>query len=171
MLLPLSLGACSKSETDKKPVEQASAVSVHDEMVTVVIPQTQAIWDVSNASLNDEGSPDPTKVSDADWQSVKAASSALMTSLDRLATANRFLAAKPGDKIMDQDIAGAAQPKDVQARLDANPQGFRDHAKTLSDFIKAINGAAAKKDFKTFSERTAELDGACEGCHKAYWLK
>jgi hypothetical protein len=160
----LALAACSQSK-------EAATVTVHDEMVKTVIPQTQVIWDVSNQTFDDNGEPDPKKMTDADWVKVKSAAGQLMISLDRMATATKITAAKPGDKILDQEYSGSPKAQDVQAKIDADPNGFRQHAKQMKDFFAVIDQAADTKNFQAFYAKANEADSACEGCHKSYWLK
>lgn len=159
----LSLAGCNKPEASKPVV-------VNDEMTQVIIPETQTIWDVSNATFDDDGNPSAAKMTPEAWTKVQQAVEKASASLDRMAKAEKFLVVSQGGKIQDEDTPTGAKPSDVQKRLDANPEGFRTHARDLKAFYGVLGSAIAKRDFTTFYAKANEIDGACEACHKAYWF-
>lgn len=146
-------------------------VVVHDEMIGVVIPQTEAIWMVSNASMDDTGNGVASRMTPESWTMVNDAVTAVIASLGRLANSGKITVVTPGQKILDQDLDNGAKPTEVQARIDADVPGFQKHARDMAVSFDLIRTAVEKRDFATFYTKSLDLDGECEACHKAFWLK
>lgn len=159
---PLALATAGLAQSSKP-------VSVHEEMIKVVIPKAQVIWDMSNETMDDDGVPSAELMTAERWASVEKAAADLSASMIRLESAEHLLAAGPGQKIMNEEFEGAAKASDVQRLIDADPEGIRKYAREMDEFVAEIAAAVEQRDFDAFYEKSLELDGACEGCHKAYW--
>ena len=64
---------------------------------------------------------------------------------------------------------GVASREQIQAMIDANPEGFRGLAAEMGRQATAIATAAEARDLGAASELLLTFDGACETCHQAYW--
>lgn len=144
-----------------------SAATVHDAMTDVVAPQTQVIWDVGNAALDDDGNPDASRVTDAQWRQVGEAAQRLKDMSLALATADRLVAAKPGATISgEENGANAAQ---VQRLIDADPKAFAEHSRKLAATADGLIAAAAAKDVAKLADISGTIDQDCEACHLQFW--
>lgn len=166
-LIPLAALAQAAAKPAPTPPQP---VMVYNEMHNHVVPKAQTLWDITNATLDDDGNPSPKKMKPADWVKLQGAVNGLAASLNRLGSADKVGVRLPNQKILDEDAPKGSKASAVQANIDANPDGFRQYAKTLAQYVNGINKAAAKRDLKTVYESAGELDGMCEGCHKAYWF-
>lgn len=143
------------------------ALTVHDAMKDVVAPQTQAIWDVGNAALDDDGNPDASRVTAAQWQQVADAAGRLKDVSLALAMAEHPIAAAPGAKLDgEENGANAAQ---VQRLIDANPKAFAGHARTLAAAADGLVAAASDKDVAKLADISGTIDQDCEACHVQFW--
>ena len=57
----------------------------------------------------------------------------------------------------------------VQASLDAEPAGFRAFAAAFAQKARELESAARTRDAAKLSEIVPAMDGACAGCHSAFW--
>lgn len=146
------------------------APNLHHLMKDVVAIQTQAIWDVSNNALDENGDPAPSKIKAADWAKLTSAAGKVKVASESLAQAPHVMAAAPGEKIDGEGATpGAFGAKQVQTAIDANPKVFQAFAKQLSGSMEEIVAATKTKDAKKVIDVAGRLDQECEGCHKQFW--
>ena len=158
------LGVVLIAGCQKKPEPQ-----LHDSMAQVVVPQSQVLWDVTNGVLNDEGVPDPAKLSDADWKKISDAATLMKERATILAEEKNVKVADEGVRIQDQDGPGASKAADVQRFIDAKPADFSAHARKLANVSDAFLVAAKHKDASKLGEASNAMDGVCEACHLEFW--
>jgi cytochrome c556 len=138
-------------------------------MKNIVAVQTQVIWDVSNAAQDDQGNPDASKMTAADWNKIIDAAGKVRQASQRLAKADHVVAAAPGVKIEGEGNAGVAGAKQVQAALEKNPAEFRARSTALVAAMEQIIAAAKAKDAAKVFEVSGALDQVCEDCHQKFW--
>jgi hypothetical protein len=138
-------------------------------MLTKVNPQALNLWDITNKAQDDNGRPDPRKITAASWARLLEIGRALEDGGRTLATSNGIVAAPPGAKLQDEAGPGASKAADVQRYLDAKPAEFRKHALKLQKTGASIADAAAKHDVKSLGELADSLDELCESCHMVFW--
>ena len=143
--------------------------TLHELMEEVVAVQTKLIWDIGNASLDDEGNPDPAKITPLDWGRVAAASVRIRQVADALAVATPVKVAAPGHTISGEGTPGAFGAKEVQAAIDADRAGFRQLARKLALAMRDVNAVAKSRDASRLFEVSGRIDEVCEQCHKRYW--
>src|ERR1043165_5881234 len=136
----------------------AAPADVHDLMKNVVAPQTQVIWDVSNGAQDDQGNPDASKRTAADWNKIIDAAGKVKQASQTLAKADHAIAAAPGVKIEGEGNEGVAGAKQVQAALDKDPAEFRTRAQALAASMDQIVAAAKAKDAAKVFEVSGILD-------------
>jgi cytochrome c556 len=146
------------------------SVVLHEVMTQDVATNAQVIWDVTNDTLGDDGSPIISKMKPGDWEKLKVANAKLKASLLSLTTAHRIIVATPGDKILDEDEPTGVKPATVQKNLDANPEIFRDRAQSVISLTEKMGQSIDRRDLKATYESAGELDGACESCHQPIWF-
>src|SRR3954469_24227468 len=147
----------------------AAPADVHALMKDVVAVQTQVIWDISNAAQDDQGNPDASKMSAADWTKIIDAAGKVRQASQTLAKADHVIAAAPGVKLEGEGNEGVAGAKQVQAALDKNPAEFRTRSQALATSMEQIATAAKAKDAAKVFEVAGVLDQVCEDCHQKFW--
>lgn len=140
-----------------------------DEMHGHVAPQAQIVWDVTNAITDDDGKPVAAKMKPADWAKLQAAASQLNASFSRLANASSLKVVRPGGKIQDEDSPTGTSAAKVQAIIKAQPEAFRQSARSFAALARGIAVAAGKRDIGPAYAATAQMDSVCEACHVTFW--
>jgi cytochrome c556 len=156
----------------------AAAYAVHsatvsrdlrDLMKNVVAKQTQVIWDVGNRAQDDQGNPDASKLTAADWSKLIDAAGNVRQVAQTLAQSEHILAAAPGVKIDGEGNPDAPGAKQVQAAMDANPKEFQALSQALAASMDQVVAAAKAKDAAKLFDVSGALDQVCENCHVKFW--
>ena len=147
----------------------AAPADVHDLMKNVVAVQTQVIWDVSNGAQDDQGNPDASKMTAADWNKIIDAAGKVKQASLTLAKADHVIAAAAGVKIEGEGNEGVAGAKQVQAALEKNPAEFRTRSQALATSMDQIITAAKARNATKVFEVSGTLDEVCEDCHQKFW--
>ena len=156
--------SCKKQET---PPEQKT---LHEVMKDEVDVRADVVWEVGNSHINGDAGIDPASMSDADWKKLASAAVGLQqAALDLAALKDPIVVAKPGVKIADEGVPGGDSAASVQANVDKDPQGFRDHANSLAQDMADLATAANKHDAAAAGPIINQLDGVCESCHLEFW--
>lgn len=150
--------------------ETPASPNLYRLMKDVVAPQTQAIWDVTNNAMDDNGEPDPAKLKAADWANLAAAAGKVKAAAQSLASAPHVMAAAPGEKIEGEGAGqGAYGAKEVQKAIDANPKAFRVFAQQLDGTMDEILAGVKAKNARQVFDISGRLDQECQHCHKQFW--
>lgn len=160
----LLLAGCSK-----KP-EQPQQKTLHEIMKDEVDVRADVVWEIGNTHIDPNAGLDAASMSDDDWK--KLASAAVSLQQGALAIANLkdpIVVVKPGVKIADEGVPGGDSAASVQANVDKDPQGLRDHANSLAQDMAELATAANKHDAATAGPIINQLDGVCESCHLEFW--
>lgn len=165
-VLAVSVLALAAAAASTASSQDAPPLDVRHAMQQEVNPAIVRIWDVTNNALDDNGNLDPAQVGDEGWAQIAAAAGDLAAASDRMASAQRFIAADPGNwATEDYEV-----PMDVvQASLDAAPDGFRAFAAAFARTARQLEAAAQARDGATTGEIVARMDTECAGCHTAFW--
>ena len=158
----LSLSACSPAADD-------GTVDVHRAMKEGVDLKGDALWDISNAAIDDQGGIDASAMSDANWAKLAQAADALAAEADKLVAARRYVVAPDGEMLLDEEKPGGVTKQQVRAHIEKDPAGFAVMAKSLADNARATAAAARARDAQKAGEQVIELDHVCEGCHLEFW--
>lgn len=146
--------------------QSPAPVDVRHAMQAEVNPAIVAIWDVTNEALDDNGNLSPALIADAGWTQIADNAAKLAESTERMAAADRFVAASPGNwATEDYEVSMDV----VQASLDAQPAAFRTYAGAFAAKARELEAAARTRDAAKLSEIVPAMDGACAGCHSAFW--
>lgn len=162
--LPALLGACVAAVASP----QDEALDVRRAMVEGVNPAAIAIWDVGNTATDADGGLDPALMDDATWAKLHEAAQSLAIYAHRMAEAQVIRASGP-DLVEGNPPEGVSSREQIQAMIDADPQGFRAHSAEMERQARAIADAAAARDLKVAGELVSTFDGNCQGCHEGYW--
>jgi cytochrome c556 len=135
-------------------------------MQKLVNPAMLAIWEVSNAAINDEGTLDSAQLDDAEWVQLERQARMLAAAGKDLAAAPGYVAAFPENaEVAEGEVTMAA----VQAHIDRDPDGFREAAHALAEHAGKIELAAKARDAAATGALIGEMDAVCESCHSRYW--
>jgi len=145
-----------------------AGIDVRKTMDESINPSALAIWEVGNGATDEEGAPDASKLDAAAIARRHEAAVSMSDTARRLAEASVIRASGPDlvGGVMPEGVASRAQ---IQAAIDANPEGFRAYARAMGGQADAIAAAADRKDAKALAELVTSFDGACQGCHEKYW--
>jgi hypothetical protein len=116
----------------------APNVNLQQTMLAKVNPQGLALWDITNAALDDSGNLSAAKITPANWTKLIEIGKALEEGGRILASSSGIIAAAPGAKLQDEGNAGATTAADVQHFLNAKPAVFRSHALELQKTGTAV---------------------------------
>jgi hypothetical protein len=143
--------------------------NLHRTMKEVVAPQAQALWDVGNNAMDDEGKADASKIKAADWTKLAGAAQKMKDAATTLAGAKTIIAVAPGEKLQDDGTPGASSPVDIQNRIDGDRAAFNDHATKLAQISEEFLAAAKAHDGVKLTAASGRLDEVCEACHVQFW--
>ena len=160
--------AVAACQTVPRPPAAEPVVDVRANMVEGVNPAALAIWDVGNAALNEDNGLDPAQMNDAAWAKMADGAQSLASYAHRLATAQELRASGP-DLVGGKVPEGVASREQIQAKIDADPAGFRASAAELERYANGIAKAAKTRDIKTAGELVFTFDSNCQSCHERYW--
>ncbi len=157
-----------------------AAPTINYTMTQIMEPTAQTIWDITAKAYNDKGDAlVAAKLSTADWLEVGKAGQKMRDGAQALADADHVVVAGKNEPLLGEQAVGikgnigkdwdAVDAKQVQARIDADPKQFAQHARTLADAGAAFMQAAANKDVALFYKVSGDLDETCDGCHKPFW--
>lgn len=159
------LAGCS---AEPKPAA-APAPTFHDVMKDKVDVNADALWDVANAAIGQDGGLDPQKMTDAQWTQIATRAEAVQQAALEIARMDPVVLARRGVKISDEGLPGGHTAAQVQAQIDANPQGLRDMAEVLAVHMGDMAKAAHAHDAARAGPLIDQLDTVCEDCHLEYW--
>lgn len=137
-------------------------------MVDGVNPAALAIWEVTNAAMDDEGGLDPALIDAEAWGRIEDAARMLETYGKRMAEAEAIVAGGP-DQVSGEVPPGVASKAQIQAMIDADPDGFRAVAADLAGQAAELVAAAEARDVAATGDLAAGIDGDCQACHTRYW--
>lgn len=148
--------------------QQGGTVQTRQAMVDGVNPAALAIWDVTNAAMNDEGGLDPALIDADGWGKLAEAAQMLEVFGKRMAEAATITAGGP-DLVGGELPPGVASKEQIQAMIDADPAGFRAVSAEMAEQAAALATAARARDVAAVGDLSSGIDGACQACHTRYW--
>jgi len=148
--------------------QQGAGLQTRQVMIDGVNPAALAIWDVTNAAMNDEGGLDPALVDADGWTRLAESAQMLETYGKRMAEAQVIVAGGP-DLVSGEVPPGVATREQIQAMIDADPDGFRAVSADMAQQAAALVSAAKARDATAAGDLASGIDGACQACHTRYW--
>lgn len=132
-------------------------------------PQSDKLWELAGNLYNDKGDLDAKQLTDAQWQELNDNATKMRDVATQLADAASFMVAPAGVKLLNEGTGDAFNAAQVQAAIDANPQGFKDQARALSAVAADFLSAAVAHDATKADAASNRLNEVCTACHTAYW--
>lgn len=165
LLAASTLAACQR--TAEPPA--ATPATVIETMNGIFTPQAGKLWEIAGALYADNGELDANLLADAQWQELATAATSLRDVARELAGAAVPRVAPEGVKIQNEDLPGALGASQVQALMDADPEGFRQEARLVSSLAADVIAAAAARDAARVDEASNRLNDTCTSCHSRFW--
>ena len=144
-------------------------VVLRDSMKDVVAPQAQIVWDTGNNALNDEGEPDSSRMTDADWSQTLQAGQRLRELSLAMSKAKHVTVARPRDKLQNEENPGSFNAAQVQGFIDSDPPTFAAMAEALVANAGQIVAASRARDAAKLVDASGALVEVCESCHVKFW--
>jgi len=166
----LSAGAALASCQTAEVPEQAGVVFTRESMVAEINPAALEIWEVSNNALADTGGLDPALMDEAAWAKLQEAAQMLEFHSRRLEQARTLSAGGP-DVVTGEVPPGVSTRAEIQAKIDADPEGFRELSQLMAERARALADAAKARDAARAGDLALALDEPCQSCHQRYWYE
>lgn len=158
----LLLAACATTPAGPS----AEPYYVRHSMQAEVNPAIVSIWDVTNNAMDDTGALDPALIDEAGWAQIYDGAGKLASEGEKMATAENIRAAREGNTAVGEYEVPMSQ---VQALIDADPDGFRAHGGGFAALAIALEEAAEARDAASTGDLVAQMDGVCAACHTDFW--
>ena len=163
----IALGACATTTADNTiAAANAEPYYVRHAMQAEVNPAIVAIWDIGNAAMDETGGLDAAQMDASRWSALVEAAEQLEAAGRDMATAQIMRAAHPSNMTTEEYEVSMEQ---VQALLDADPEGFRRYGAEFADHAARLQAAAIANDAAIEGDIVAGMDAACAACHAQYW--
>jgi hypothetical protein len=160
------LAACSQQA---EPAPDTPTTTLHQVMLAEIDEPADALWELTNSAIGDQGGLDPALMDDARWTRLAELADQVAAGSARIAAMDPIIVAPPGVAIGDSNIEGGHSAEQVQAAIDRDPAGMRALAESLGSHVGDLATAARAHDAATAGPLVDALDGVCESCHLQYW--
>jgi hypothetical protein len=141
-----------------------TTVDTHESMVRWVNPAAQAIWEVGNGAMSETGALDPALMDDEAWSKLQGAAHVLGRHSREMADAH---ALRVGAH--DDTLEGFATRAEIQALIDADPDGFRRMSRDMAEQAEGLAAAAMARNAEQSGGLIGSLGDRCQACHSRYW--
>ena len=148
------------------PAAPAATVDTHVAMVRWVNPAAVTIWDVSNEAMAEAGGLDPALMDEAAWSKLRGAAQLLETHSRHLDESQVLHVGAHNDA-----IEGFATRAEIQAMIDADPDGFRRLSLDMAEHARELGAAATVRNVRDSGSLADGLGEKCQACHSRYWEK
>ena len=146
--------------------EYRPSTTIKDIMDSIVDPSADTLWESVKTVVTTAGVEEMAPQTDEDWKNVRRSAVRLVEATNLLLIPGRHVA-RPGEKSENPGIE--LGPEEIQHRIDADRSAWMALAHGLHDAaLPAINAIEAKDASRLF-EAGAQIDAACESCHRKYW--
>ncbi|MAI90352.1 cytochrome c [Ponticaulis sp.] len=166
----LALVACSHGH-GSEPVAaspEPAATTINQAMLNVFQPAFQDYGDTAFWAYDEDGNLDAEQLTDDQWALMQAGAEALRESAQEFAGYNAFIVAEAGAELGFEG-QGFVPPEEVQAYVDANPEGFATMMAYFAAEAEIAANAAAERDVETLVAQSDVLYNACKACHMSFW--
>jgi len=156
--IAIALAGCQTMRTLDRPID------VHEAMTEWIDPAAVIVWSIGSRAMSEASGSRETRMDDKSWSSLAAASEQLALSARRLANGTTIRVGAHND-----DLEGFTSGPEIQAMIDADPDGFRRLALEAAAKSEDLTVAARMKDIQKSQELTKSLYDNCRACHSRYW--
>jgi hypothetical protein len=140
--------------------------TIKELMLSVIDPSADVVWNSVMAVVGPQGLVETKPRSEEEWTQVRNGAMTLMEAANLLMVPGRHVA-KPGEKSETPGIE--LEPEEMDVLIANDRVAWDGRAKALHDIVaKVIDAIDARNPDKVF-ELGADIEVACETCHKQYW--
>lgn len=168
LVICLVAGACQEASLVPPghiPAYMPTA-TIKELMLSVVDPSADVVWLSVMSVLGDKGLVETKPRSEEEWTQVRHGAVTLMEAANLLMVPGRRVA-RPGEKSETPGIE--LEPEEMDVLIAKDRAAWDGRAKALHDVVaKVIEAVDARNPDKVF-ELGADIEVACENCHKQYW--
>jgi hypothetical protein len=167
--------ACSSSKPTPAPPpasalwgELKPVVSVKELMRDMIDPIADNIFDAVGTVTSAKGVVETAPKTDEDWEKIQIGAVTMAEGAYLLKVPRPF--APPGDQ--NNSVGPNApelSPAQIKAKLEADPVEWNARIEALRNVGLEVIDIVKRKDVKELWDASANLDEACENCHKSYW--
>lgn len=159
------VGACTHAGA---PGEAAPSMTVNEAMLNVFQPDFQNYGDTAFWAYDDNGELDGSLLTEEQWTLMGEGAVALRDTALLLAASEHFVVAAPGVDLGFEGN-GFVPPEQVQANIDANPDGFRAMMEAFAAEADLAVTAIETRDAALLVAQSDNLYNTCKGCHMTFW--
>lgn len=165
----LAFSACNRSPPPASPAAVPAGPTIFETMAQTFMPQANKFWELTGNLYDDNGALSAARLSDPQWQELSAAATSMRDVAKSLAAATTLRVAPDGVKLQNDGTPEALGVAQIQALIDADPQGFRDEAAKLVTVAGQAIAAAAARDAVKADDASNRLNEVCTACHTRFW--
>ena len=157
--------AASKPPASSDPPYKTTA-TVKDIMEHIVDPAGDMIWNSVATTVDSKGIHEMTPKTDDDWKMVRSGAIMLVEASNLLMMPGRHVA-RSGEKSETPGIE--LEPSEMEANINKDRAAWYQRAGRLHDIAEKTLTVIDARDVKGLFDVGAQIDEACENCHRQYW--
>jgi hypothetical protein len=172
-VLCLSIAACqARQEAATKPAPApdtppyTTTATVKDIMLSIVDPAGDLIWESVATTVDSKGIHTTIPTTDDDWMKVRSGAIMLLEASNLLMMPGRHVA-RSHEKSETPGIE--LEPSEMEALINKDRAAWYKRAGHLHEMAEKALQVIDAKDAKALFDVGAQLDEACENCHRQYW--
>jgi hypothetical protein len=175
-VISLLASACSSPKPTEAPPPSRPAlwgdltpvVSVKELMRDLIDPLSDNIFEAVKTEVTDKGIIETVPKTDEDWAKIRIGAVAMMEASYLLKVPRPF--APPGDlNNSTGPDAVELSPDQIRAKVEKDPVEWNARIETVRNVGREVLDIVNRKDVNELWEAGANLDEACENCHRSYW--
>jgi len=174
VVLVLATVACQTSKPEAStPTAPAppsppytTTASIKDIMQHIVDPAGDMIWNSVATTVDSKGVHEQVPKTDEEWMMVRSGAIMLVEASNLLMMPGRHVA-RPGEKSETPGIE--LEPSEMEANINKDRAAWYQRAGKLHEIASKTLQVIDAKDAKGLFEVGAQIDEACENCHRQYW--
>jgi hypothetical protein len=116
--------------------------------------------------MSETGALDPALVDDEAWSRLQSAAQLLERHSRAMAEARALRVGAHNDA-----LEGFATRAEIQAMIDADPDGFRKMSRDMAEHAEDLAAAALARNVRESGGLVGSLNDRCQACHSRYWEK
>jgi uncharacterized protein YjeT (DUF2065 family) len=156
------------------PAFETAAVAEFDMTTTLselmrdmIQPTADTLWMAISYVSTLEGVVETSPETDEDWERLRTAALALIEAGNALML--------PGRPVMGEVPANYPQfqyrPDEIEALIAADPESWNRYAQGMQEWTRETLVAIGFRDQMGFSDFSARINDACQGCHAQFWYR
>jgi len=171
----LAIASCQARQPEPAPAsapastpqpEYTTTASVKDIMLHIVDPAGDLIWNSVATTVDRQGTHQTLPKTDEDWDKVRSGAIMLAEASNLLMIPGRHVA-RPGEKSETPGIE--LEPSEMEALINKDRTAWHKRAAHLHEVAVNVLKVIDARDDKKLFDVGAEIDQACENCHRQYW--